>query len=100
MLLFGWTVLSLLAAFIARSKARSFKLFFLLSMVLSPLVGIPASIIVKTNKEKLDADAFATGKLRRCHACSALANWNAYRCPSCDADLEPTLPPTKLTIGS
>ena len=43
----GWLIFSVLAGYIAHQRGRSPILFFLVSIILSPLIGIIAAIMVK-----------------------------------------------------
>lgn len=53
----GWFVLSVLVGFIAESRGRSGPGFFILSVLLSPLIGLIVVLIVRNLKEEAKNEA-------------------------------------------
>ena len=95
MIIFLWVVLSLLGAFIAGRKQRSFWNFFLLGMALSPVVGVAAAAMAKPDEARLEMDHLATGRMRICGQCRTLVPWNVARCSECNVSLEAVSPPAR-----
>lgn len=56
-----WIALSFLAGYIAEQKWRSGIGFFFLSLILSPLVGIIAALVVASHKKTGEEDELRVG---------------------------------------
>lgn len=95
MIVFAWVMLSFVGAWIASLKQRSFWLFLLLGLVCSPLVGLIAAILVKSDEKKIKAEKIESGELRTCTHCGAVGKWSLARCSGCGLDLEAVSPPTR-----
>jgi hypothetical protein len=87
-----WLALSFVAGVIANNKARSFVGFMLLSLVLSPLVGIIAALIASPNKARLEERGLARGTSKKCPACGELVRVDASKCRYCHTEFEPPDP--------
>lgn len=85
MIYFFWFVFSILAGAIASSKGRSGFGFFLLSVFLSPLVGLIAAIAFP----RLDSSDKNSEARARCPECQELVLNTAIKCKHCGAALEP-----------
>jgi hypothetical protein len=86
----GWLGFSLLAGWIARNKGNSFWGYFLLSIFLSPLLGIIAALVSKS-PETVNIEAAAKGKItethRPCPFCAEPIRLAAKKCPHCQTEL-------------
>jgi hypothetical protein len=60
-----WLALSILAGIIANRKGRSGIGFFLLSLVLSPLVGIIAALVAGQNTRRVEEKQIASHENKR-----------------------------------
>jgi hypothetical protein len=89
MWIFVWLALSVLAGVIAANKGRSFFGFFLLAVVLSPLVGIIAAAVVSPNTPGMEAKQIESGESRKCPHCAELVKIDAKVCKHCGRDLPP-----------
>ncbi|RXF72089.1 zinc ribbon domain-containing protein [Hansschlegelia zhihuaiae] len=87
-------LLGLIPAAIARSKGRSFGLWwFYGAMIL--IVALPHALIMRPNREMIDAEREREG-LRRCPFCAEFIRPEAIVCKHCGRDLPPpALPPTQ-----
>lgn len=101
-ILISWLVFSLLVASYGGSKGHSAGKLFLLSILLSPLIGLLAAVLMKPNQAVLDARALSDGSMQKCPACAELVRVDAVKCRYCGTTLRPkpasaavTAPPPK-----
>ena len=65
-----WLGLSLVAGVVAANKGRSGFGFFLLSVLLSPLIGIPAALAARRDQTVVEKDLLSRGEMRKCPYCA------------------------------
>jgi RNA polymerase subunit RPABC4/transcription elongation factor Spt4 len=101
LVLFVWLPLCALVAWVATQKGRSGIGFFLLSLILSPLIGL----IVLVALPSVTAAPGSTTVRRAgndfilCHSCNRPRRVDSFRCPSCGAGQpEPPKPPKKCPM--
>jgi hypothetical protein len=80
---------SILAANIAKKKGRRGGGYFLLSLLLSPLVGILAALVAAPNEQKVERDRIASGTERKCPHCAEVIKVEAKVCRFCGRDVLP-----------
>lgn len=87
---FFWVALSIVAAWIASKKGRSGVNAFLLSMVLSPVIGLIVAIFLD-RRERPGTVAYeeATAERVRCPDCRELVLAEARKCKHCGCGLVP-----------
>ena len=84
----GWVAFSVLAGIIASTKNRSGFGYFVLSVVLSPLVGLIAAAAMP----KIDANAPNPSTHVKCPDCRELVLKDARKCKHCGSALRPPDP--------
>jgi phosphate/sulfate permease len=72
--LIGYLLLCFCVGGYARSRDRSFTIYTLLSIVLSPIIGFALAITFCNTK-------------KRCRECREIVSIKARRCPHCTVDL-------------
>ena len=82
-----WLVLSLIAGVIASKKGRSGVGFFLLSVFLSPLIGIICAFIATPNQRRVDYRKVRTGTGKKCPHCAEIIKPDAKVCHFCKREL-------------
>lgn len=99
MLIMLWLLFSAFIAVIASSRGRSAFGFFLLSAILSPLIGLIVVMCLPRVEQKIEAEKIASGELRKCPTCAEVIKAEAIKCRFCGAEL-PALSKPDPFIGS
>lgn len=77
-----WFIFSIVVGFVASTKGRSSIGYFLLSILISPLLGL-IIILVLSPSEKI-----STGNMNVCPSCKELVKPDALKCKHCGYDLK------------
>jgi hypothetical protein len=94
-IILGWIIFSLFAWKIASKKGNNGFLYFLLSIILSPLIGIIAALISSTNQKQIDANRLNAGTSKKCPFCAEIIKKQAITCRFCGKDLPAEVKPEK-----
>ena len=80
MAIFIWIVLTFGCAIYASNKGRDGGRWFVISLLLSPLIGF---ILLLISKDISQQTALEDGLLKKCPACAELIKTEAVKCKHC-----------------
>jgi hypothetical protein len=76
-----------IAGAIASKKGRPAVAFFLLSILVTPLIGIILALVARPNVRVIEQERIASGQDRRCPFCAEVVKREAKVCRFCGKDL-------------
>jgi hypothetical protein len=84
----AWIIFSCVAGAIARNyKGNSFTEAFLISLLLSPLIGIVVALVQKPNEVGIEKERLQTGASKKCPFCAEVIKKEARVCRYCGRDI-------------
>ncbi|ELR63093.1 hypothetical protein C942_04107 [Photobacterium marinum] len=87
MIIVLWLVFAIFVGIYANSKGRSGFGYFLLSLLLSPLIGFIIALVVSPIDENVEVKELASGRMKKCPKCAELVKREALLCKHCHSDL-------------
>jgi hypothetical protein len=87
MIFVAWIGFSVLVGAYANTKGRSFLGFTVLSLIISPLLGLIVALLFKANPDAVEARAVASGAQKKCPFCAELIKSEARVCRFCGREL-------------
>ena len=84
---FGWIVLSFVVGWVWSVRGLSFGAGLLISVLLSPLVGLIVGLVKKPSAAQADKVAIAAGGVRKCPYCAEIIKAEAVVCRFCGKDV-------------
>ena len=78
-----WFILSCVAGIIASNKGRFGLGYFLLSIFLTPLIGLLCALAAGKNVAQIEKRQIHNAEMRRCPCCAEIVRTQAIKCRHC-----------------
>lgn len=82
-----WLFLAFCVGAFAQHRGRSGGGYGVLALLISPLLAFIVVLALKPNREGIEADAVASGDMRKCPYCAELVKTEAKLCRYCHSEL-------------
>ena len=84
-----WIIFCCVAGAIANNKGNSVGAAVLISMLLSPLIGIVVALVQKPTQAAIDKERLQSGSSKKCPFCAELIKKEAVVCRYCGREIPP-----------
>lgn len=84
-----WLVAAIVVGVIASGKGRSGFGWFVLGVLISPLLAGILALVVSSKKPEREPISVSDGTGRKCPMCAEMVRAEAVKCRFCGADLQP-----------
>jgi uncharacterized membrane protein YiaA len=85
--LFVWLLLAILIGVWAANRGRSGFGYFVLALLLSPLIGFIIVAVIGPSRDAVEARQLESGDSKRCPQCAELIRAQAMKCRYCGSEL-------------
>lgn len=84
-----WVIASIVVGMWAGGRGRSGGGWFLIAVLVSPLLAWLILLVIGKNEQAVEAAAISEGGMRKCPMCAELVKREAIKCKHCGAELPP-----------
>ena len=84
-------LLAVIPGYMGWRKGYSFFVGWLISVLISPLIAIPALLLARPRKDVLDKRRMQERNEIKCPSCQGFVSANAVVCPHCRRDIQPSI---------
>ena len=85
-----YIIFAVLVGVYASSKGRTGFGFFLIAMILDPIIGLIIALVISPVNKIVDQNALSTGEFKKCPRCAELVKAEASLCKHCGTELSET----------